>query len=492
MAITIKDPSQYKTVQPAGTKPKQVGTGFTNIQRIAQAGQGSRLGQVVGGGVQAAAKGTQAGLQASQQQFGEEAAKTGLTKGTAEQEKTVGQVLQDPSKATEENIKTFEQYRAGQYKGPTQLIGADVLQQQSEQAQQLGQQLGTTGGRLALLQRFAAKPTQAYTRGQSKLDVALLGMQPQKELQAAQAAAGRLAGKVETAQAAAEQQAKEYQSRAEALKKFTEGKLGEKISGELEGEQGLEAKTAAENKLMQDAADRFQKGAASFDDLQVLGLTELAGQETYGLLPQDFSLGLDPSKAASRAQIATPEQRAKLLALGKLSGKKELTEEFGKPEEQYAYDREGRVVGKEQLKAVLKGKKQDYEKAIEPYVQTVAAGSEGIVKELARSLGVDLISPEGQSYNAAYNQDLSSLVNRYLNASEPERKIIREGVLGDKSPHYGKTKIMGRAIRDTLSSLVADYETKQQALQNINKAYNIGQRFAGTSKGMIKSSNYGR
>ena len=557
MAIQGQQPAQ--AVQPVGTKPKQVGTGFTNFQRIAQAGQGGRLGQAVAGGVQAATAGAQAGVQAAQQQFGEQAKQTGLT-DTEEAQKDISSTIASAGKPVpvpgqvyaqrlgEAQIPSFEAgtgpsrvarerefnmlpqqlskdmtetlrgmngaypkpeptafsgmsdkdrfaaYRSGQYAGPTQLAGSDILQQQAKQAQDLGQQLGTTGGRQTLLQRFAAKPTQAYTSGESKLDVALLGAQPQQQLQAAQAAAGQVSGQLQAAQTAAQEQAKQYQANAQALKQFTESQLGQAINPLT---ASLETRAAAENKRVSEAVGRIQAGQGTPDDFQLAGMGSLLGQGTYGVSAADFNRLIQKGTQEAeetRAQAATGEERQRLSALGQLAGQQALTEEFGKMGDEaskaYAYDPSKQIVGGQQLMDLVKQNKEQYEKDLGTDTKTISdinqqlmgLFSPGYQKAQEFQSQVQQYKQSGRPapYGIQSQVNPADFINQYLKAPETSddpnvltRKAMREGssYLGDQG-YYGEQ-------RDAIVNQLNQLEAQQNALKQLQSKYNIGSTFFG-------------
>ena len=357
MAITIKDQDKNKQVQPAANQPRQVGTGFTSVQRVAQANQGNRLNQTVGTGVQQAGQQTKQAVTGAQQQFQQQAKQTGLTsdQDVNATQQGIQQVLADPTKADDNTVQKFAQYRSGQYGGPTNLANAEQLQQQATQAQQLGQNLASSGGRTALLQRFVAKPAQTYTSGQSRLDLALMGQGPQQQLTQAQRATAGLGSQLDTAQQAAQAQAQEYQARAEGLKKFTEGKIGEQINP-LTGE--LEFKASKENKRLADVIGRIKSGTATEEDLKSAGLSDLSGGETFGVDLGSYVGLANPQGAASRSNIASDQQRARLAALGKLGGMQDLSKEFG---ETQTYDPSKQFVGTDTAKKAIQQSAADYQ-----------------------------------------------------------------------------------------------------------------------------------
>lgn len=487
MAITIKDQDKNKQVQPAANQPRQVGTGFTSVQRVAQANQGNRLNQTVGTGVQQAGQQTKQAVTGAQQQFQQQAKQTGLTsdQDVNATQQGIQQVLADPTKADDNTVQKFAQYRSGQYGGPTNLANAEQLQQQATQAQQLGQNLASSGGRTALLQRFAAKPAQTYTSGQSRLDLALMGQGPQQQLAQAQRATAGLGSQLDTAQQAAQAQAQEYQARAEGLKKFTEGKIGEQINP-LTGE--LESKASTENTRLSDVIRRIKSGTATAEDFQAAGLGDLAGQETYGTDIRDYVGLANPQGAASRANIASDQQRARLAALGKLGGMQDLSKEFG---EAQAYDPSKQFVGTDTAKKAVEQKRKDYEEDVKRNTTTNQQLEQELIQQLLNQSRADAIRKNQQlseningnnplsgqptlgkptiGQQEVQSKDASDLMQRYLSAGEDKRKRIREEELSDSSI-YGKN-------RDAIVNEMLRLENQQKALEALKQKYNIGKKF---------------
>ena len=169
--------------QPGGaplTPAQKQGSGFTNINRVMQANQGNKLGQTVGSGVQQQGQQVQNQLGQAQQQFGKQSQANRLD--TIQNQQLFQQGLQDPTKlaADQSNISKFQNILSGKYQGPQGLQNADQLAAQAASAQQMGQALGSEGGRQSLLQRFVGG--NQYGQGQQTLDAMLLGAGPQQAL----------------------------------------------------------------------------------------------------------------------------------------------------------------------------------------------------------------------------------------------------------------------------------------------------------------------
>lgn len=164
--------------QQVDSAPKPKGTGFTNVNNILNANQGNQLGQTIQTGIQNNANNVKQNISNAQGSFNQgvqantfganDQTNVNNTVNTASQLQA-GQTV-DPTQ-----LKQFQTYTAGGYQGPTALQNADLLQGQAQQAEQLGQQVGTAGGQQNLLQRFVGN--SQYGQGQKTLDQLLLGQQ---------------------------------------------------------------------------------------------------------------------------------------------------------------------------------------------------------------------------------------------------------------------------------------------------------------------------
>ncbi len=236
--------------QPA--KPK-TGTGFTNIGRIVNANQGNKLGSTISGNIQNQASQVKQGIQGAQSQFQQQAQANRLD--SAENQQKVQSVLQDPTKATDQDVQAFSQFRSGQYGGPTGLQNADQLRAQAEAAKAMGQATGSMGGRQALLQRYAGTPQ--YNAGQQRLDSVLLGQTGANDLRQARRATTGLTGALQSGEQAAAAQAQELQGRAQAF--------GQDVNAQLESKYNpMSSDLDARVKAAQDAEVARQQSLNEF------------------------------------------------------------------------------------------------------------------------------------------------------------------------------------------------------------------------------------
>lgn len=227
--------------QQGGGSTGKTGSGFVNIQNVLNANKqgGQQLGQTIGSGIQQTASDVGQGLGTAQQQFGAQSAAGTLGSDTDKSNvqnvlgslnnyqgantasvNTTGQgpnASSTPTYAglTQQNIDDFAKYRAGAYTGPQQLGGVDLLSQQAQQAEQLGRNINTAGGQQQLLQQFVGQGQNQYGQGAQSLDQLLLGASGAQPLQQARQATVGLAGQVQGANQAAEEQAKAATSQSQ-------------------------------------------------------------------------------------------------------------------------------------------------------------------------------------------------------------------------------------------------------------------------------------
>lgn len=168
---------QQSSTSSGRNKPQ--GTGFTNVNNILSANQGNNLGQTIETGINNAAQGVQQGLTNAAGSFnqGVQANLLNTSQNNQNVQNTVNNAsnLQAGQTIDPTQLAQFQTYTAGGYQGPTGLQNADLLQGQAQAAQQLGQDVNSSGGQQNLLQKFVGNGQ--YTQGQQTLDQLLLGQQ---------------------------------------------------------------------------------------------------------------------------------------------------------------------------------------------------------------------------------------------------------------------------------------------------------------------------
>lgn len=312
---------------------RRKGTGFTNIGKYLQASSGGSLGSAIKSGIQERAGQVQSGIGEARRKFEEEAQKGAL--GTEEDKKLKTDVLsrfgqQDFGGITEEEEKKFESFRAGEYKGPQKMDDSKLgeLFGKARQTEELGRLTRSTGGREALLSRFASRPGQQYQKGQRRLDTMLLGQTGGAGLREARRASTGLSEQISEAGQQTAEQAKTYQSQAAqfgkdvmaGLKDITgaydveKGEFVGGITGDIQAAQQKESDiitniqdflAGRSETLTQEAADR-------------LGVSE--GENVYGFTDVSVPGYVEDINQLEVGGFINETQQAKLAALSKLYG----------------------------------------------------------------------------------------------------------------------------------------------------------------------------
>lgn len=295
--------------------PQRKATGFTNIGRMLQASRGSGLGQAVAGGIQGQTQQSQQGLQQQQGQFQQQSQQGRV--GTEQDVQQMQNVLQDPTKATQSDVDAFTKFRTQGYTGPQGLQNAQQLASQAQQAGQMGQAVGSSAGRMGLLQRFAGGGGGRYGAGQQRLDEMLLGRSSGDQLRQARQQALTASGQVQRGVQEAQKQAQQYGQEAEAFKQQVTGAVGsqQKAQEDILKARAAQAQTEKEA-LSSQLASGLQSGEITADQAAQLGLTE--GQKTYGVDLSRF-LSTDPTRATAQ-NVANAQEMAKMNALSQLGG----------------------------------------------------------------------------------------------------------------------------------------------------------------------------
>ncbi len=306
---------------------KKTGTGFTNLNRYVAANKGSQVGSAIQSGVEGNVGKFRTGLASAQGKFGEDVSGAALgsdpnkairgevlskigTLGTKGQVAGVG-TAEEPKTITQADIDKFSTFRGGAYGGPQEIAGGAKFAGQAQNLQGLGTATKTGAGRQGLLQSFVGG--NQYTQGQQKLDNLLLGRQAGKLggiNQAVRGIAGTTANQLGSARDLANLQA--AQNRAFGVE--SQGLVDTAQTKEF---SDLAADVAAKNTQYDTDIANLEKGLGTFDTSLSPGLQGLAGQYTYGLDPSSF---LEIGRKATAGNIMTPEQEARLSALGQLRG----------------------------------------------------------------------------------------------------------------------------------------------------------------------------
>lgn len=369
----------------AGAGPQQAstgktGSGFVNLQNVLNANKqgGQNLGNAVGSGIQQAASDVNSNIGQGQSQFQQQSAAgsvggqsdidsrnailnkiSGYTgapgtenaggagnfdeKAQTAPPTTVNGVGQGPGVQSttipglpigQSDIDAFSKYRNGSYTGPQQLSNYDQLSQQAQQAQQLGQNVSSTGGQQALLQQFIGQNNPNYNRGMQSLDQLLMGQGGMNPLQQARQATMGLGAKVQGAEQGAEGQAALAAANSAQFGKDTTSLLGSagtdattgkgligdytnKIYGDLASKQG---NADADYKNFQ---QRLNTNQLTQDDIDKYIVPNIGGTNLFGKTGADLAAGFNEGKYRLE-NVSDPTQYAKIQALQKLAGTQDV------------------------------------------------------------------------------------------------------------------------------------------------------------------------
>lgn len=300
---------------------QQKGSGYTNIQKVLQANQGNQLGSAIGNNIQQVGSSAQDNLKNAQNQFQQG---TQANQFNTQQNQQLAQdVLADPTKyntqdqtnPNAQNGSQFQTLLSGQYQGPQGLANSSELQNQAQNVAQMGQALGTSGGRIGLLQQMVGNPQ--YTAGQSNLDNLLLGQSTDPALQAAKRQALTLQGKVGSAIQGANAQGQQASNQAQQFGQALQGQFGNTVNQENSSlqNQAIQAQQGRDADYKQALAN-LQSGQVTQDQAKLLGLSQ--GENLYGVDATKF-LQENPLQA-NVSNVASAQDYAKMQALQKLGG----------------------------------------------------------------------------------------------------------------------------------------------------------------------------
>lgn len=324
----VQNNSQAPTISGSNTggasdPNKQQGSGYTNIQKVIQANQGNQLGSAVGNNIQQVGNAASDNLKNAQGTFDQQSQANQFN--TDQNRQTVSNVLndptqfntQDPNAANYQQGNQFKTLISGQYQGPTDLANSGQIQSQANNAAQMGQALGSAGGRIGLLQQIVGNPQ--YQSGEQNLDNLLLGQSKDPSLQAARRQSLTLQGQTNNAIAGAQAQGQQFGSEAKAFGNDVQNQLGQNVSTQ---------NTNLQNQATQSQSDRdanYQKtladlksGKISQGEADQLGLTQ--GENVFNTLNDPSKFMTESALKASAQNVASSNDYAKMQALQNLSG----------------------------------------------------------------------------------------------------------------------------------------------------------------------------
>lgn len=326
--------NQPLTTQKKDDK-KQVGTGFTNINRVLEANRANKLGSSISGNIKQQAGQVRTGIMDQSQEFQKQAGANRLDTEANKQlrEQTLGGItgqsgFQDPDAKT---VEAFQQMRGGEYKGPTGLDEqqTSALKRQGADIASLGNLTGTSSGKQTLLQRIVGAPQ--YTSGQQKMDSLLLG-QSGKDLHSLRRETKNLESGLGAAQTNAANLAQQYKNRAAEFGRETSDLTNKALLGQETNVQSAynAAKTAAQQqyealqqklKDVDASTDVSQRKMLSEEDFKSMGIDTSTpeGQKQAGELSLLF--GLSNRELVDSYDISTQKSKGRGFDYGYLEGR---------------------------------------------------------------------------------------------------------------------------------------------------------------------------
>lgn len=417
---TDQQPGQQPQFQTDTIGRRQQGTGFTNINRILEAGKGSgqQLGQAIGQGIGQQAGQFQQGLTQAQQQFGQGVqqntyntdANSTAVKNAITNIMTPGQQQGDTA-----NAQQFQQYISGNYTGPQQLSNTDQLGLKAANLQALGGATQNNYGRQGLLQQFVGKGQ--YTSGQQNLDNLLLG-QPgsQNSLQQVRQQTNNVGQQLSQAETQAQQQAQQAT-----------------LQNKLFGQQALGQLSGAEQNI-------YNNAAKSASDLNT---QNLAQQQSAQGLSKTLQDALNSDKISSTSnQLDQSNELNKLIQSGLLNS--DTLSKMGIDTNQYAGN-----INLPGLATMLASSSQNYNKL---GVGDAISGSDAAKLQALQQLG-------GQAASSIAPSDITQ---NQLNSA------TAQGYTGPAVYNaYGNAKTTTGTIGNNVTqSTLADFNKQNTDLQN--------------------------
>lgn len=358
--------------QPQAANNNKTGSGFVNLQNIISANKQNKLGSTVSQGLQGVAGNVRQGLGSNQQLFQQEMDKNRLgtdqdiqnrqnvlnrigsyqapdnvnAGGSSTFDEKTGTYVNTQGQGPQalgddlvnpDEVNAFTRYRNGLYQGPQSLRDADQLQEQALQAENLGKNISSSGGRQALLQQFVGNNAN-YTRGKQALDSLLLGQTGAKDLRQGRQATFGLGNEVSGAENLAEQQGASASSLAKQFGEDTKNLIGGIDKTDPNNITGKGKLGELYTNLSKDAQTRNDQAKAEFEGLQtrlknkqltsddVKRIQSVIGEgegALFGLTPEKLSQAFTQGKF-NLEDVADTTKLAKINALQKLAGTNDI------------------------------------------------------------------------------------------------------------------------------------------------------------------------
>lgn len=261
---------------------RKKGTGFTNINKYLDANQNNKLGSTIQSGISGQSTQAKDALNQQKTAFQEQSESNRLgTEADTQKRTSIMDRFSTSSGFTgpsDDEVKEFEKFRSGEYKGPTELDQGQkaIAAAKAQEAENLGKLTQTSGGRQGLLQRFVGAP--GYNQGQQKVDTLLLGKTGANQIKQARRDTLGLSGQVSEADQAARARGQQLTGEAQEFGRQT-------VEGLNQTRDPLEAL------LGKQAEDKLASGQANREAI----LAKIKAEE--GLSDEELtSLGLTPQQ----------------------------------------------------------------------------------------------------------------------------------------------------------------------------------------------------
>lgn len=307
---------------------KKLGTGYTNLQDIIGANSNNRLADTLVQGVSDTSQQARQKLDEAKGAFDTDLGKT--TSATT-QGKQFGTGLVNQADSTgnvsQDDTSKFINFQNSQYGGPSGLQNTDAARSKAQEAESLGKDTASSGGRMELLRRYgAAGTTQPYTQSRQNLDNLYLGGSEDKLRGARQQTQG-LSNNIQTASNNADVQVQNAQT------DLTGAKTGiSRLLADRNAALSNSLNTQLQNTITDKNAKYTSLVNGNDDQLaQQLGLTH--GNNYYntnqdlGVYSRNDQFGVNPlaqtyftnSADPTISNVASDQDKARLTALSQLA-----------------------------------------------------------------------------------------------------------------------------------------------------------------------------
>jgi len=308
--------------QPGGT----VSGSFTNLQSYLEANKPVQFGQKVAGQVESDIAGAEQAQKEAETGF-----RGDVSRGTIQRDEGLLRGVEEaPEKV---DVGAFEKMREARYTGPKSFAESQYYQpaySQTERASQAATATETEGGRKAYLQSKygSGAGRYDYTPGQQALDAMLIQQDPQgrRALEAARGRGVQAKERFGTLSSALNQYAGQGAQETAQTRAAARGAIGIDESGQVTAEspisrlqRGVQGRTmqarANEQAEYQAMLQALRNRDISAQQAGRFGLTE--NTRLFNVIPERY---LSPGPEPTEAEVASPEEQARMAALSRLAG----------------------------------------------------------------------------------------------------------------------------------------------------------------------------